>query len=82
MGMFFPLGIRLATPRHRAMIPWFWAINGCLSIVGIFGSRVLGLFVGFSAALAVGLALYVVTVACLALYVRAGAAGRAGLVRV
>ncbi len=85
MGMFFPLGIRLATPRHRAMIPWFWAINGCLSIVGIFGSRVLGLFVGFSAALAVGLALYAVTVACLAAYVRsdrAGAPGRAEIVRV
>jgi len=75
MGMFFPIGIRLATPRHRAMIPWFWAINGCLSIVGIFGSRVLGLFLGFTAALGVGLALYVVTVACLALYVRAGRAG-------
>ncbi len=72
MGMFFPIGIRLATPRHRAMIPWFWAINGCLSIVGIFGSRVLGLFVGFSAALGVGLALYVVTVACLVAYARAG----------
>lgn len=72
MGMFFPIGIRLATARHRAMIPWFWAINGCLSIVGIFGSRVLGLFVGFTAALGFGLALYVVTVACLALYARAG----------
>jgi hypothetical protein len=68
MGMFFPLGIRLATPRHRAMVPWFWAVNGCLSIVGIFGSRTLGLFFGFSAALSLGLALYVLTVGCLALY--------------
>mgnify|MGYP001156584071 FL=1 len=79
MGMFFPIGIRLATPRHRAMIPWFWAINGCLSIVGIFGSRVLGLFAGFTAALGVGLALYLVTVVCLALYARAaGGAAPAG----
>lgn len=75
MGMFFPIGIRLAMPHHRAMIPWFWAINGCLSIVGIFGSRVLGLFAGFTAALGVGLALYVVTVVCLVLYMRAQRAG-------
>jgi hypothetical protein len=68
MGMFFPLGIRLSSPRHRAMVPWFWAVNGCLSIVGIFGSRTIGLFFGFSAALTLGLALYVVTVGCLALY--------------
>lgn len=68
MGMFFPIGIRVANPRHRAMVPWFWAVNGCLSIVGIFGSRTIGLFFGFGAALALGLALYALTVACLALY--------------
>jgi len=68
MGMFFPLGIKVATPRHRPMVPWFWAVNGCLSIVGIFGSRIVGLFSGFSTALMLGLALYVLTAACLALY--------------
>jgi SAM-dependent methyltransferase len=70
MGMFFPQGIRMASDRHRAMIPWFWAVNGCLSIVGIFASRIVGLFLGFGMALTLGLALYVFTVACLALYVR------------
>ena len=72
MGMFFPIGIRLATPRHRPMVPWFWAVNGCLSIVGIFGSRTIGLFWGFAAALTLGLALYVLTVACRALYMSSG----------
>ena len=52
------------------MIPWFWAVNGCLSIVGIFGSRIVGLFLGFRVALTLGLALYVLAAACLAIYVR------------
>jgi hypothetical protein len=68
MGIFFPIGIRLAMDRHRLMIPWFWAVNGCLSIVGIFASRIIGLFWGFGAALTLGLALYILTVACLARY--------------
>jgi hypothetical protein len=68
MGMFFPIGIRAATPRHRPMVPWFWAVNGCLSIVGIFASRIIGLFSGFSTAMTLGLALYVLTAVCLASY--------------
>ena len=54
------------------MVPWFWAVNGCLSIVGIFGSRTIGLFWGFATALTLGLALYVLTVACLAMYLSSG----------
>ena len=51
-------------------MPWRWAVNGCLSIVGIFGGRIVGLFAGFRATLVAGLALYALTAACAWLYAR------------
>ncbi len=70
MGMLFPYGMQLATATSRSLVPWLWAINGCLSIVGIFGGRIFGLFLGFQATLAAGLALYVATAACAWIYAR------------
>lgn len=70
MGMFFPIGIRIVSEDHRGMIPWVWAINGCLSVFGIFGCRIAALFLGFNASLLVGLGLYFVTWGCAWSYTR------------
>ena len=88
MGMFLPIGIRLSLPRHADLIPWLWAINGCLSVVGIFGCRILALFWGFNLPLVLGLACYLLTaVLGVAFLVRSGGGGlrregREGLSRV
>jgi len=70
MGFLFPLGMRLATSASGSLVPWLWAVNGCLSIVGIFGGRIVGLFAGFRATLVAGLVLYALTAACAWLYAR------------
>lgn len=56
-------------------MPWLWAINGCLSIVGIFGGRIVGLFLGFRATLVAGLLLYLLTAACAWHYARRARSG-------
>lgn len=75
MGMLFPSGMRLATATSRNLVPWLWAINGCLSIVGIFGGRIVGLFLGFRATLVAGLLLYLLTAACAWHYARRARSG-------
>ena len=57
------------------MIPWVWAVNGCLSIVGIFLGRILGLLWGFDVAVAAGLGCYVATVLAMGLFLRDARAG-------
>jgi hypothetical protein len=66
MGMLFPIGIRLLSRHNTDWIPWAWAINGCFSVLGIFGSRIMALLLGFSRALLLGLCVYVLVVACVA----------------
>jgi hypothetical protein len=58
MGMLFPIGIRLLARRGEDLIPWAWATNGCMSVLGIFATRILAVFLGFSRALVVGLVAY------------------------
>jgi SAM-dependent methyltransferase len=70
MGMLFPIGIRLLAREGEAWIPWAWAINGGFSVLGIFGTRVTALFLGFSRALLIGLAVYVLAAGCVLLWAR------------
>jgi hypothetical protein len=58
MGMLFPIGVKLLDRQNGNLIPWAWATNGCMSVLGIFGTRITALFLGFSHALLVGLAAY------------------------
>jgi hypothetical protein len=70
MGVFFPIGIKLVSRTDEDMIPWVWGINGCLSVLGIFGTRIAALFVGFGPTLIVGLGLYLLVVACILVFSR------------
>ena len=70
MGMFFPIGIKLLGREHEELIPWAWATNGCFSVLGIFGTRIAALFVGFSDALLAGLLAYLMVAACVWVFAR------------
>ena len=67
MGMLFPLGMRLIARESEDLIPWAWATNGCFSVIGIFGARITALFLGFSRSLLLGLAAYLLVVACVSI---------------
>jgi SAM-dependent methyltransferase len=70
MGMLFPIGVKLIARESEDLIPWAWATNGCSSVLGIFGTRIMALFVGFSRALIVGLLVYLLVAGCLFVYAR------------
>ena len=62
MGMFFPTGIRILSLQRGEAIPWAWAVNASVSVVGSVLAVVIALSWGFSmvlstAALVYGLAL-------------------------
>ena len=73
MGMFFPIGIKLISEESEALIPWVWAINGCLSVIGIFGTRTVALFLGFDRSLLVGLMTYALVALSVLLFTRSRA---------
>jgi hypothetical protein len=60
LGIPFPMGIR----RLKAMdlgghIPWMWCINGVSSVLGSAGAVIVAIQWGFSAALVIAAALYI-----------------------
>jgi len=77
MGMLFPIGITLIAAEDPDLIPWAWAMNGCMSVIGTFGTRTIALFLGFSQALLLGLLVYILVAGCALAYarVRSRAAG-------
>lgn len=75
MGMLFPMGIKLIVHENAELVPWAWAINGCLSVIGIFGTRIAALFLGFDRALLIGLASYAAVALCMLLYSRTASRG-------
>ena len=70
MGLLFPVGIRLIARESPDLIPWAWATNGCFSVLGIFGTRIIALFLGFSRAFLLGLFAYVLVSGCVWLHSR------------
>jgi hypothetical protein len=70
MGMLFPIGVRLIARDREDLIPWGWAINGCFSVLGIFSTRITALLFGFSRALLLGLAIYLLVVVCVRIHTR------------
>jgi len=60
MGMPFPQGLRRAGQGALAAPPFYWGLNGILSVVGSVGTVVLALTLGFRAAMIAGALCYVV----------------------
>jgi hypothetical protein len=58
MGVPFPLGIRKLGEKMPEMIPWAWAVNGCLSVLSPILAVMLAMAVGFRTILWFGAAVY------------------------
>jgi hypothetical protein len=63
MGMMFPLGIRLNASRED-LLPWFWAINGVMSIIATIVAVMISMTYGITATYWVGVACYVICLLC------------------
>jgi len=73
LGWPFPLGIRILADKAPELIPWAWASNACLTVIGSVLCVVLSMNWGFSATLAVAIAVYVGALVCLNRLSRVGA---------
>jgi SAM-dependent methyltransferase len=60
MGMPFPRGLMKAGQGSLAAAPFYWGLNGILSVVGSVGTVVIALTLGFKAAMIAGAACYVI----------------------
>jgi predicted membrane-bound spermidine synthase len=59
MGMALPAGMRLLNARQPALVPWVWAMNGALSVVGATLAIFIAMNWGFSMTLLAGTSMYV-----------------------
>ncbi len=58
MGIPFPAGLKLLGQSDGVLIPWAWAINGCLSVLAPLMAIMLAMAVGFKTTLWIGAAAY------------------------
>lgn len=58
MGIPLPTGMRVLKSNLANHIPWMWAINGAFSVFGAVLSVVLGIILGASYAMGVGITIY------------------------
>ena len=58
LGVFFPSGLRIVSPRNADFVPWAWGVNGGASVVGSNLAIVLGITYGFPGVSALGLGIY------------------------
>jgi spermidine synthase len=65
MGVPMPAGIRLLAARQPDLLPWVWAMNGALSVVGATLAVFIAMNWGFSATLLVGSGVYLLAAAAI-----------------
>jgi hypothetical protein len=61
-GWFFPVGLRVASARSEALVPWAIAVNGFASVLGSLATLSLGVSFGFRRVFLVALVGYVLAV--------------------
>jgi hypothetical protein len=54
MGIPFPTGLKILGEKNESLIPWAWAINGCLSVLTPILTVMLAMTMGFKAVLWLG----------------------------
>ena len=67
MGMFFPIGVRTLTLYLESAIPWAWAVNASLSVVGSVLAVLIALSFGFKTVLLLASLVYALALALLAI---------------
>jgi hypothetical protein len=60
MGCPFPAGIRLVGQKNNAVIPWAWAVNGCLSVLAPILTIMIAMESGFKTVLWIGAVCYLI----------------------
>ena len=58
MGIPFPAGLRLLSERDTSLIPWAWAINGCISVLAPVLAVLIAMSSGFTTVLWCGASAY------------------------
>jgi hypothetical protein len=58
MGIPFPTGLKRLGMRDPSLIPWAWAINGCLSVLAPLLAMMMAMITGFKAVLWAGSGAY------------------------
>ena len=59
MGMPLPLGILALADQPRGAVAWAWAMNGLFTVIGGLIAAIGSIYLGFSAMLLIGFAIYV-----------------------
>jgi hypothetical protein len=72
MGMFFPLGVRILSLDFKGAIPWAWAVNASVSVVGSVLAVVIALSAGFTAVMSLAAVAYGLAVVVLYRMMRGG----------
>lgn len=70
MGIPFPAGLRTLGEKNESLIPWAWAINGCLSVLAPILTVMLALTVGFKTVLWLGALAYLMAFITLQRFMR------------
>jgi hypothetical protein len=60
MGIPFPTGLKILGERNELLIPWAWAINGCLSVLAPIMTIMLAMAMGFKVVLWLGAVAYII----------------------
>ena len=60
LGVPFAYGIRVLDRINPSLIPWAWAVNGCLSVVGSILTVIISMNLGFKVVLVLAGLIYVV----------------------
>lgn len=66
LGCPFPLGIRFLERDAPGLVPWAWAANACLTVVGSILCQIVSISAGYSVTLLVALGCYGMAAACAA----------------
>ena len=67
MGMPFPLGLARVAKADPDLVPWAWGLNGCASVVSAAAATLVTMHLGFSAAVAIAVGLYLLAALALRL---------------
>lgn len=58
MGIPFPLGMSIIGQSNPDLVPWAWAVNGCLSVISPLLAVLLAISIGYTGVIMLGAALY------------------------
>jgi len=64
LGSALPAGMRALAERAPTQLPWFWAVNGAMSVLGTVLATLVAIHCGFDAAGWVAVLAYAIALAC------------------